>query len=204
MRHIVSRSLMIALSIFAITSCGSSKKAVKPFGEKIEASESLTYALDAPKGVLRAFGEGVDTEYGYAYRFAVAQARDEMARILKTQVESGISLYRKTYAVGNTTREESKLNKDRMGENEDLITSICTSSVSGAKAVKTNQYYNENNGEYTVHVCVEMDTEVVLNNLDYDKIEQLISDDQRLEIDFNRDQFKKQLKADIEAYKNKR
>ena len=50
----------------------------------------------------------------------------------------------------------------------------------------------------------KMDTEVVLNNLDYDKIEQLISDDQRLEIDFNRDQFKKQLKADIEAYKNKR
>ena len=129
---------------------------------------------------------------------------EQMARILKTHVDSGISLYRNTYAVGNTTREESKLNKDRMGENEDLITSICTSSVSGAKAVKTNQYYNENNGEYTVHVCVEMDTEVVLNNLDYDKIEQLISDDQRLEIDFNRDQFKKQLKADIEAYKNKR
>ena len=49
-----------------------------------------------------------------------------------------------------------------------------------------------------------MDTEVVLNNLDYDKIEQLISDEQRLEIDFNKDQFKKQLKADIEAYKNKR
>ncbi|MGN1226570.1 MAG: hypothetical protein ACI4TL_04955 [Candidatus Cryptobacteroides sp.] len=207
MRHIVSRSLMIALSILAISSCGSSKKAVVPdssFGKKIEASECLTYALEAPKGVLRAFGEGVDTEYGYAYRFAVAQARDEMARILKTQVESGISLYRKTYAVGNTTREESKVNKDKMGENEDLITSICTSSVSGAKAVKTDQYYNEKNGEYTVHVCVEMDTDAVINNLDYDKIEQLISDEQRLEIDFNKDQFKKQLKADIEAYKNKR
>lgn len=172
-------------------------------GKKIEASESLMYALDAPKGVLRAFGEGVDTEYGYALRYAMAQARDEMARILKTQVESGISLYRKTYAVGNTTREESKVNKDKMGENEDLITSICTSSVSGAKAVKTDSYIKEN-GEYTVHVCVEMDTDAVINNLDYDKIEQLISDEQRLEIDFNKDQFKKQLKADIEAYKNKR
>ena len=209
MRHIVSRSLMIALSIFAITSCGSSKKVVKeeqdaPFGKKIVASECLLYAMDAPKGVLRAFGEGVDTEYGYAYRFAAAQARDEIARILKTQLESGISLYRKTYSVGNTTRDESKVNKDKMGENEDLITSICSSSVSGAKVVKSDQYYNEKNGEYTIHVCVEMDTEVVLNNLDYDKIEQLISDEQRLEIDFNKDQFKKQLKADIEAYKNKR
>lgn len=208
MRHIVSRSLMIALSILAISSCGSSKKAVvvedSGRGKKIEASESLLYALDAPKGVLRAFGEGVDTEYGYAYRSAMAQARDEMGRILKTQVESGISLYRKTYAVGNTTREESKVNKDKMQENEDLITSICTSSVSGSKAVKTDQYYNEKNGEYTVHVCVELDTDAVINSLDYDKIEQLISEDQRLEIDFNKDQFKKQLKADIEAYKNKR
>lgn len=207
MRHNVSRYLVIAFGILAITSCGSSKKAVgndSGFGKKIEASECLIYALNAPKGVLREFGEGVDTEYGYAYRFAMAQARDGMARILKTQVESGISLYRKTYAVGNTTREESKVNKDKMGENEDLITSICTSSVSGAKAVKSDQYYNEVNGEYTVHVCVELDTDAVINNLDYDKIEQLISDDQRLEIDFNKDQFKKQLKADIEAYKNKR
>ena len=209
MRHIVSRSLMIALSIFAISSCGSIQKFVEqggssPFGDKFEASESRLYAESAPAGVLRGFGEGIDTEYGYAYRFATAQAVDNMARTLKTQLESGISAYRKKFGVESISTEEGKVAKDKIGDNEDLITAICSSSVSGAKVVKSEQYYNKKNGEFTVHICMEMDTEIVVNNLDYDKIEQLISEDQKLEIEFNKDQFKKQLKADIEAYKNKR
>ena len=209
-RSVIIGLLTASLGLVLFASCGTSKKTAEGnamvtanIGQKFDASESQLYAEDAPKGVLRAFGEGVDIEYGYARRWAAAQARDELARILKTQVESGISMYRSVYAKGNTTREESKQVRDIDGKNEDLITQMCSSAVQGSKIVKSDQYI-KNNGEYVSHVCVEIDMEAAISNLNFDYIEQLISDDEKMEIDCDRARFKKELLEGLERYKNRR
>lgn len=167
---------------------------VSPDGRvAITLSEAETYAYSAPKGILRAVGEATGAEQGWTTREATAMARASLAEQISSKVISGIEMYRNSYNKSSITEDEVARVKDVEGGEQQSIMQVCEQSVSGTVPVKISTFMLPN-GTYQVFVCVESDVESVSQYVtDNQTVKQLISDDERVRIEFNRDQFKKRI-----------
>ena len=162
-----------------------------------ELSEAQLYAMSAPKGVLRAYGEYTLDEEGFAMRYATAQARANLAEIISAKVTTGIEMYRNSYKKTAITADETKTVKDADGSDQQLIRQVSEESISGAAPVKVSTYVLPN-GTYQVYVCVEADAAAIATYVAHNAtVQQLVSDEDRMKIDYNRDQFREGLLAEL-------
>lgn len=191
--------LGVVLAGMVLTSCTSSHSA--PKGAKpsvagrtaIELSEAEMYAYDAPKGVLRAAGEATGAEQGWTTREATAMARANLAEQISSKIVSGIEMYRNSYSKTAITKEEVKTAKDTEGGDQQSILQVCEQSIAGARPVKISSFVLPN-GTFQIFVCVEADADAVSKYVsENQEIEQLISDDDRVKIEYNRDQFRQRI-----------
>jgi hypothetical protein len=160
---------------------------------EVKLSEAQEYANSAPKGVLRAVGEATGVEQGWTAREATAMARANLAEQISAKVISGVEMYRNSYTKTAITKDEVKTVKDSEGGDQQSILQVCEQSVSGARPVKTSTYMLPN-GTYQIFVCVEADVESVAQYVtENDTVQQLISDDERVKIEYNRDQFRQRI-----------
>lgn len=168
--------------------------------KKRELNEVQQYALDAPSGVLRAAGEYRDIEEFEAHRMAAAIARNNLALNISAQVRSGIEIYRNSKNKASVTASDSQQKKEIGGRADDEIVQLCEMAVAGAREVKYS-IYDYPNGEIMYYVCVEADAKSVAKYLaNNEKVQDLISEDEAAEIEFDRDQFR----AFLEEQFNKR
>lgn len=191
--------LVAVLTGMALSSCTSSHSA--PKGAKpsvagrtvIELSEAERYAYDAPKGVLRAVGESTGPEQGWATREATAMARANLAEQISSKIISGIEMYRNSYNKTAITKEEVKTVKDSEGNDNQSILQVCEQSLAGARPVKISSFMLPN-GTFQIFVCVEADADSVSKYIsESQEVEQLVNDNDRVKIEFNRDQFRQRI-----------
>lgn len=183
--------------------CGSSKKVAET--PKSPSQEVLDYALNAPKGVLRGYGSYNDTEEWFAYKMAAAAARSEVAATISTQMESAAKAYKGKYGKESYDNESIKRgDKDNEKRDEGGFDQIAGEILQGAKVVKA-AVVKESNGTLTVYACVEVDSDLIAqyaaNN---NKIKDLISEDEKMTIDFHREEFENALKERFEKYYEQR
>ena len=184
-----------------MTSCGvqnlAPQQQKKAGRTAVELSEAEQYAYSAPKGVLRAVGEYTLDEQGFAMRYAAAQARANLAEQISVKVKSGVELSRNSYKKGTITNDEVKTARDTEGQDQQLIRQVCDEAVAGATIVKVSTYMLEN-GTYQVFVCVEADTKGVAKYVaENQKVQQLVTDDERVKIEYNRDQFRQVIEDEL-------
>lgn len=196
---------LIAAAILAggmLASCGASKSvatdAPKSGKTVVVASEAQQYAEDAPKGVLRAWGEYTGDEYGFTKRYADALARATLAEQVSVKVVSGVEMYRNSMRKGNITKEGATSVRDTEGQDQQRIFQVCEEFLKGASIVKTSAFQLEN-GLYQIVVCAEADTKALVEYLsDQEEVVQLISENERIQIEYNRDKFRETITAELE------
>lgn len=193
---------VIATAILAV-SCGTTKKAVpasKFTGDVlIEANPCEEYAMQKP--AQRAAGMGQHFQETTAKNQAELQARATLARTLQTCIEAtikdyadGTTLFSADDVEGSSVTDQSALLNDRTeGMTKELI--------KGAVVVKESKYRTPNN-QYKIYVCVEYNDDVAQMAEKVAKsFNELLTEDQKMRVKFNEQQFKMEMEAKMAAYK---
>lgn len=183
--------------------CGSSKKVAET--PKSPSQEIREYAESAPKGVLRGYGSYNDTEEWFAYKSASAIARSNIAEVVSAKVLSAVEIYKGRYGKESYDTEAVRRNdKDGEKRDETYVKTIADEVLQGSKVVKS-AVSKAANGTYDVYLCVEVDSDLVAEYISNNsKIKELISEEEKLTIDFHREEFKKALQEEFDKYKEER
>lgn len=205
MKKIIFTATAVLSALFLVSSCGSSKKAATSLGVEEMKSPAQTYAEEAPKGVQRAWASFNDFDGTVAVRGASALARGELATQISTYVKQAIDIYRSKYLQNVTdSKRDYRQVADGEGKSSDQVQSIASEVVKGSRVVKSNTYVQKDNTR-TAYVCVEIDVDLIIEDIKNDqRIEKLISDDDKLKIDFDRERFADEMKALFDEYKEQR
>jgi hypothetical protein len=194
-----------------MVSCGTQKKSVSTvqknddgLGVETGMVPALICKLEGKKGTLRGYGSYNDSDMGYAYRGANANARADVAEQMSAMLKSSIDLFKQKHAKSVEDVEMSDMAKDASGTDKFIVTQIADEIVVGAKAIEVNNY-RQKNGTYTTHVCVEVDLDMIVELIsDNKKVESLITEDEKMKIEFDRAQFKEEMKTLFEEYSQNR
>ena len=199
MKKITFISLAVLAISFLVSSCGAPAQIGNNKRVKLETNEVQEWANNAPTGVLRAAGSYTDHEIGYANMNSAAMARAALSDQIAAKVTNAIDIYRGKYDVSSVSNEGVKTVKDSEGKTENYTQQLSKNLVQGAKVRKTEQYQLAN-GEIEAWSGVEIEIETIIAQIEKQaKVEQLINDEQRVKIEYNRDQFKASLE---EAFNN--
>ena len=194
--------------VCTMVSCGLQKKVVLPdesaLGTEVENIPAMMYKLDAGKGVLRGNGSYNDSDMNYAYRGANANARADVADQISAKLKAAVDLYKEKHGKGVNDIDRSDSVSDTAQGDNFTITQIAGEVVVGAKAVKVNTY-KQKNGTFTTHICVEVDSDMIAEQIaSSKKLQNLLTDDEKLKIDFNEKQFKEEMQKLFDEYKQER
>ena len=124
-------------------------------------------------------------------------ARANLAEQISVKIKSGVELYRNSYKKGTITSQEVKNARDVEGNDQQLIRQVCDEAIAGAIPVKVSTFILPN-GAYQVFVCVEANAKTVAKYIsENEKVQQLISEEERAHIEYNRDQFRNTIEEEL-------
>jgi hypothetical protein len=176
------------------TACGSSKKAKTPEqkaavdrGVKLDKEGCEELALKESKN-WRASGNGVSPKESFALSTAELNAKARLARQLQEQINSLIRTFNQQHQADRT--------QDLVGKDTEISEGYADQLLINVKTVCSNTYVKED-GSYNVYVCVEMGEESL------PRIHKKLTDDQKLSIDFDEQQFKKEMEKAKEDFRNR-
>ena len=79
-----------------------------------------------------------------------------------------------------------------------MIKSVSKQVIENTQVVKTNKFYNKKTRKYTVFVCLEYNGDIAkLSKEIANKVSQKISDEQRMKIDFELENFEKEIEKEL-------
>jgi hypothetical protein len=177
-----------------ITACGGEKTAKTPEqksatnrGVKLEKEECEELALQESKN-WRASGNGVSPKEAFARNIAELNAKARLARQTEEQINSLIRSFNQQHEADNT--------QDLVGKATEVTDGYTDQLLSNVKTICSNTYVKED-GSYNVYVCVEMGEETL------SRVHKKLTDDQKLSIDFDEQQFKKEMEKAKEDYRKR-
>ena len=201
---------MVAVA-FGFTACSSSQavsSTAKSARETAMMSVPSIELADA-KPATRDYGEGTDLlEESWAKQSAEEAARAAFQRKIETWVssasESSMTMYQKASSNG---AESSKV-ADQAGKRSALNKALAEGIVRNTAVIKTDRYRTADGG-YHVYVCIEYMGEIgdmvrELSDSMEKLVEQQVSDDERLQIQFEKEQFEKSLQDDFERFREEK
>lgn len=177
----------VALAAFAFTSCGSSKKAVAPTSDEVEVNIPLSgpeYESDAQ--YWRSTASGVSNNMEIAKKVAVQNARQALAAQVKAQVKAVIDNYANNVEVNGKA--------DGTGMYEEQAYTIIDEELTGVETVG-QKLFKLADGTYRYHICLQMSKADL-----EEKVAGAISEDERLRVAFDREQFKKTYEEQMAAF----
>ena len=176
----VSLFFCAALLGMMFVSCGSSKEAAKaPANDNCNVCVSTKDAIRIEGSFMAQF----ENQFPKAKQAARNNARQELARIMKTKIESVIEDYSSTYIDGDA--------QDFKQSVKDLSRSVVDQNVTGAIPVKE---WSEKMEKGTMfYSCVELSSNNVLT-----EIKEKVSNDAKLRTDFEYEKFKQVFDKEME------
>lgn len=191
-------AIAIAAGVMA-TSCGGSKKVAleSTTGQKA-IEQDVCEKLQEEKPTLRAVGVGQHFKEATARNIAEAQARAQFARSLATKVKTSTSeeagassVYSGDEATGNSVG-------DQIAKVNDFVDAVANEVVAGTVPIKISKYILPNK-QYKVYVCLEYQKGVSELAAEVAKrVEQKIPDEQKLKMNFEFEQYRKRVEAELE------
>lgn len=166
------------------------------YGKEMKLTEAESYALKKPG--TRAAGKGVSSRESVAVQVARAQARAAFAEAISSAVNSALKISGFDVSQYAGDDEEGHEVSDSAEKTNTMIKSVSKQVIENTQVVKTNKFYNKKTRKYTVFVCLEYNGDIAkLSKEIANKVSQKISDEQRMKIDFELENFEKEIEKEL-------
>lgn len=166
------------------------------YGKEMKLTEAESYALKKPG--TRAAGKGVSSRESVAVQVARAQARVAFAEAISSAVNSALKISGFDVSQYAGDDEEGHEVSDGAEKTNTMIKSVSKQVIENTQVVKTNKFYNKKTRKYTVFVCLEYNGDIAkLSKEIANKVSQKISDEQRMKIDFELENFEKEIEKEL-------
>lgn len=166
------------------------------YGKEMKLTEAESYALKKPG--TRAAGKGVSSRESVAVQVARAQARAAFAEAISSAVNSALKISGFDVSQYAGDDEEGHEVSDGAEKTNTMIKSVSKQVIENTQVVKTNKFYNKKTRKYTVFVCLEYNGDIAkLSKEIANKVSQKISDEQRMKIDFELENFEKEIEKEL-------
>lgn len=166
------------------------------YGKEMKLTEAESYALKKPG--TRAAGKGVSSRESVAVQAARAQARTAFAEAISSAVNSALKISGFDVSQYAGDDEEGHEVSDGAEKTNTMIKSVSKQVIENTQVVKTNKFYNKKTRKYTVFVCLEYNGDIAkLSKEIANKVSQKISDEQRMKIDFELENFEKEIEKEL-------
>ena len=166
------------------------------YGKEMKLTEAESYALKKPG--TRAAGKGVSSRESVAVQVARAQARAAFAEAISSAVNSALKISGFDVSQYAGDDEEGHEVSEGAEKTNTMIKSVSKQVIENTQVVKTNKFYNKKTRKYTVFVCLEYNGDIAkLSKEIANKVSQKISDEQRMKIDFELENFEKEIEKEL-------
>ena len=166
------------------------------YGKEMKLTEAESYALKKPG--TRAAGKGVSSRESVAVQVARAQARAAFAEAISSAVNSALKISGFDVSQYAGDDEEGHEVSDGAEKTNTMIKSVSKQVIENTQVVKTNKFYNKKTRKNTVFVCLEYNGDIAkLSKEIANKVSQKISDEQRMKIDFELENFEKEIEKEL-------
>lgn len=166
------------------------------YGKEMKLTEAESYALKKPG--TRAAGKGVSSRESVAVQVARTQARAAFAEAISSAVNSALKISDFDVSQYAGDDEEGHEVSDGAEKTNTMIKSVSKQVIENTQVVKTNKFFNKKTRKYTVFVCLEYNGDIAkLSKEVANKVSQKISDEQRMKIDFELENFEKEIEKEL-------
>lgn len=166
------------------------------YGKEMKLTEAESYALKKPG--TRAAGKGVSSRESVAVQVARTQARAAFAEAISSAVNSALKISGFDVSQYAGDDEEGHEVSDGAEKTNTMIKSVSKQVIENTQVVKTNKFYNKKTRKYTVFICLEYNGDIAkLSKEIANKVSQKISDEQRMKIDFELENFEKEIEKEL-------
>ena len=210
-QKIWSIALIAVMSVF-ITSCGVSRRAsyvntasaaapaANPggIGVKKAKSEAQLYAEDPNATTIRAWAQYNGFAEDDLEGVAANLARQELSNTIAALVTGAIEDYAERHRIQSQGADGTDKRMVLSQSTEETVSTVTQELIRGSKVAVSDRYML-NDGTETAYVCVELDPELLLNNMvNNAKLKEAISQNEKLQIDKDREDFKASMESQIE------
>lgn len=188
MKRILFGAVALLFAAGAV-SCSSSKKAAgapAPAGmvEEVNPLSGPQYRSDAE--YYRAVQNGVSTERSTAQKIAMQNCRQELAATIQADVKAVMENYVKNQDTGVTAEQKSQY--------QELAYTAVNQQLRDVQIVE-EKIYRQDNGSFRYYVCMQMPKAALES-----AVEEAIAKDAKLNLEFDRAQFKKIFEEQMAAF----
>lgn len=180
--------------IFSVSSCRSKKKAEDaPPPPPKGATEIIIPCQDEGRSDInyfRADNSASSSNLSLSRERALTMTKQRLAGLIETQIKSVTDRYVNEYDVGD--RHEFS------GKFENLTREVINQTLRDV-AITCERTFQETDGRYTTYVAIEVNKETLFNGFD-----NYISRDEKLRVDYNKQQFQKIFDEEMERMAKER
>jgi len=200
------KTLLFSLSCgILLCSCGSSKNGVispaKVSPQKTKITKDECQVLAEKKPETRAYGRGSSYDLSTAEEYAELDARAKFARAIASKIVSAQSRDHIGYDKAATNANGTGMVRDEGAKRNSRAEGIAEEVIRNAVVINTSQYQLAD-GSYEAWVCLEYREGVAqLANEISKKVEQQISDEDRLKMNFEFEKFRKHIEEELKSMK---
>ena len=190
---------IFTLVSFSFVGCKSSKSVTSNDEVAIKVDQCIELQEKAPER--REWGEGTDYTMTDASAYAQASARAKFAFKLESVVEAGTSHSSQKFNKASSNGENGGLVSDRTGLDKNFYSVVTQQIVKNTVVIKTSPY-KQKDGQYHVYVCIEYrgTLEDMAESI-ASKVNEQLSDEEKLKIQFDYQQFKKEIEEQLKNMK---
>lgn len=197
----LSYIITFAFANMLFIGCKTTKSATSDDETPIKVDQCIKLQEDAPER--RAWGEGTDYTMTDATAYAQASARTNFAYMLESAVEAGTSRSTQKFTKASSDGENGGLVSDRTGLEKNLYSIVTQQIVKNTTVIKTSPY-KQKDGQYHVYVCIEYRGSVgEMAESITSKVNEQLSDEEKLKIQFDYQQYKKEIEEQLKNMKQK-
>lgn len=204
MKKISIIAALAAATLMLASSCGAQKLATG-LGQKKAKSEAQLYAEDPDATTIRAWAQYNGFPEDNLEQRAAVLARQELSNTIATLLTASIENYGDTYRtneMGNGSSGEGGGRKLTLSSgSKDKVSTVTQELLRGSRIARSERYVQPD-GTETAYVCVELAMETLINNLqDNIELQQVISENEKLYIDWRSERFSQDMQDEFEALK---
>ena len=201
-------------SAMLMTSCGAARKSINSgYNVQLQQGPQTSQTVNNPATPTRtaratepcealawekdfaAVGTAISYVEKIARQEAIANAREELGRMMAFAVQGASEDYLKNVSQNKNSSAESMY--------EEVNRQFYDEFIKNSKVIKTT-VYDHSDGKIQVYVCVEVLAGFDVLAKSADIVENVLSKDEALEVEFNKEQFKEKMKDGLQQYKENR
>jgi len=168
------------------TGCGGTKSVQSASNEVSVPLSGKEYRTD--KDHFRATQSGKSPDLATAKKIALQNAKAELAGNIQSTIKAVTENYTNQRTVSDKQEFENKF--------EENARAVVNQSLNDVKIIG-EKTFKENDGKFTYYIAIEMSKEPIVN-----KIADRISNDAKLQLDFDKHQFQKTFDEEMSKFEN--